>query len=140
MKKFMISAISVVLLVCAIIVPVSAANGEPGIQPLWDNTDLVNALVKFSNNAGTACTSVLGDVDVSKIKTDIYVYKQVGNSWFYVNETHVTINDYYSDVEFSFVATKGSTYRADFTFTLTMYEVDEVITRTVYNTYQSSSN
>ncbi len=124
-----------IMLLTSMLLPVSALSGTPTIQPMWDNTMTVQAEMVFEKRMGYAESAVAGYFDVTCIKTDIYIYFQYTTGWFYITELHDTTYDFVSGVSCQFTAVPGGTYRADYTFTVTRNGRDEVINRTVFNTY-----
>ena len=128
---------SVILLSCAIVIPVNAAlPPENTLQPLWDNTALVDCTVAAVDGVGYAECIVKSMPGSSSIKTDIYVYEAINNVWIYQTEVHDIKYTRVAGVSCPFSVTVGCHYRADYTFTVTKNGVDEVITRTAYYTYE----
>ncbi len=141
MKKFIICLISLMLAACAVAAPVGAAViDEPGIEPLWENTDTLDVTLDFENNVGTAYSSVIAEFDATYIITDIYVYRVSGDKLTYVAQNHETVYDYVSCTTCDFAAVRGATYRIDYIFTVRRNGVSEVINRTIYGTYTSQHN
>ena len=136
MKKVVIVLMSVVLLSSAVMIPVGAAMPEDNtVQPLWDNTNVIDCTVGFIEGTGRAESLVYAKFGATSIKTDIYVYALGDNAWIYVAEAHDTKNAITSVSTCLFDAILNETYRVDYTFTVTRNGTDEVITRTVYETY-----
>lgn len=127
----MIMAISTLLLCWAM--PIQAAVAEPDIEPMWDNTASVTISLGFPDD-GYAEATVFGKSGVTKIIIDVYVYRQSGNSWIYVAEKHVTINNRIGSISCQFTAISNTYYRADYTFTITRNGIDEIIQETKYRT------
>ena len=127
----MIMAISTLLLCWAM--PIQAAVAEPDIEPMWDNTASVTISLGFPDD-GSAEATVFGKSGVTKIIIDVYVYRQSGNSWIYVAEKHVTINNRIGSISCQFTAISNTYYRADYTFTITRNGIDEIIQETKYRT------
>ncbi len=135
MKKAIIVLMSVVLLCTAVIVPVSAAVPENTVQPLWDNTNIIDCTVGFFDGIGYAECLVYGKIGATAVKTDIYVYYLGDNAWVYVTELHDSKNAISLVSSCPFNAVLNETYMVEYTFTVTRNGTDEVITRTVYDTY-----
>lgn len=134
-----IKIISFVLLIVTIlsIVPctVSAATADNSVSPLWINTGSVSCKIGFPDDGyGYAEACVMGHPTASKIHGDVYVYRQVGTSWVYVGEEHKTVDSCTLILSCKFDPVDGAYYRADYTFTVTKNNVDEVITQTKYKT------
>ena len=136
MKKVVIVLMSLVLLCTAVAVPVGAAMPEDNIvQPMWTNTTSIDCTVAAVDGVGYAECVTIAQFGATSIKTDIYVYVAVNNRWTYLTETHDIKYKKLSGVSCPFSVSAGCDYRADYTFTVTKDGVDEVITRTVYYTY-----
>ncbi len=136
MKKAVIALIVAVLMLTAALTPISAARvPENTLQPLWNYTDIVDVDLYFEDNVGTAYSYVEAASNAYSIKTDIYAYEYVDSDWEYAGESHETIYDFISGTTCSFDATVGSHYKIDYTFTVTVGTKTEVITRTIYGTY-----
>ncbi len=133
--KAIVSVMCVTLSLVMLLLPVGALGGDQTLQPMWDNTQTVQVEIGFEGYTGYAESAVRGKFGVSSIKTDVYVYRQSGSSWIYVTEAHETESKIVAGISCPFSASVGTTYRADYTFTITKNGVDEVITRTAYKTY-----
>ena len=121
----------VTLIPCA----VSAASIDETVTPLWQNTGSVSCKIGFPDDGyGYAEASVLGHPTATRIQGDVYVYRQVGSSWVYVNEAHKTVDSCSLILSCKFDPIDGAYYRADYTFVVTKNGVDEVITQTKYKT------
>ena len=128
--------LALVTIILAMSVTTSAANHEPEITPLWDNTAIIICNVLFpDNNHGYAEANIMGHVTATHIEADVYVYRQEGSRWVYVTEKHAEIDDCTLTISCEFVPTNGTYYRADYTFTVTKNGVDETITKTKYKTF-----
>ncbi len=138
--KVIASVMCVALSLVMLLIPVGAlGGGEQTLRPLWDNTSTVEVEIEFQGYTGYAESLVRGKFGASSITTDIYVYRQSGSSWIYVTETHDTKEKFTSGVSCPFSASVGTSYRIDYTFTVTKDGVDEVINRTAYKTYTTYS-
>ncbi|MBE6576904.1 MAG: hypothetical protein E7653_02040 [Ruminococcaceae bacterium] len=136
MKKVVIVLMSMVLLCTTVMIPVGAAMPEDNtVQPLWINTTSIDCTVGVIDGVGYAECVSRSQAGSSSIKTDIYVYVAIDNRWTYLTETHDIKYTRVSGVSCPFSVSVGCDYRADYTFTVTKNGVDEVITRTVYYTY-----
>ncbi len=131
MKKVILVVLSVLLLASFAVPAGAAAVGGNTVQPCWDNTSFVDAYFLYAYGSGYVESAVSGDFAVSSIRTDMYLYKWVNNDWAYVDELHSITYDSAAVTSLAFDA-NGEYFRADFTFTVTMYGVDEVIERTIY--------
>ncbi len=142
MKKLTICLISLVLIICSLTAPVSAAavDNGPDVQPMWENTNTVDVSVYFENNVGTAYSALIAELDVRYIFTSIYVYRVSGDDLIYENENHEIIRDFVGDTTCTFTAIRGATYKIDYVFRVRRNGVDEVINRTIYGTYTSNYN
>ena len=120
----------VVIVLMSVILP-----EDNTVQPLWDNTNVIDCTVGFIEGTGRAESLVYAKFGATSIKTDIYVYALGDNAWIYVAEAHGTKNAITSVSTCLFDAILNETYRVDYTFTVTRNGTDEVITRTVYETY-----
>ncbi len=137
MKKVVITIVLAAVILSAVMIPVSAASANNGIQPLWDYTMSVDASMNFRNGIGTAFSAVVADFSATAITTDIYVYRQSGDDWVYVDENHETVYDFLSGTTCEFDIIWEATYKADYTFTIHMGNQSETIYRTIYGTYNS---
>ncbi len=135
MKKLTVSIIAILVLVLTVLSPVSAAQPD-GLQ--WDNTNLVSASIGFYSGIGDAEALVIGKPDTTQTKIDVVVYKQTTSGWTYVNEAHASRMAQNCGIECDFDAVYNGYYKADFTFTVTRYGVDEIIYRTEYQLYDSN--
>ena len=113
---------------------VGVSASDIGIQPLWDNTAVINCRV-YVNSDGVGCAEslVMGHFGASKITIDVIVYEENGSDWDYVGEDHLTANDEVCMLNYQFAASSEIRYKADFTFTVTKNGVDEVIEKTCYS-------
>lgn len=135
MRKIIIVLMAVVLMSSSIMIPVGAAMPENTVQPLWDNTNIIDCTVLFIDGVGYAECVAHAKYGSTSIKTDIYVYSLGDEVWIYVAELHNIKNAISSVSSCTFEAELNETYRVDYTFTVTRNGIDEVITRTVYDTY-----
>ncbi len=140
MKKNLKALVTVVCLALSLVMSVtyvSAAQIEdPTVEPMWDNTRSVYSTVAFIDDVGYAESLVVADEGATSIKTDLYIFRKVGSLWYYVTEMHITKYDRVAGMSCPFSPDKGATYRADFTFTITMNGHAEVITRSSYGTFE----
>ena len=136
MKKTITILISVLLLMSIIAIPVNAAVPGNTVQPLWDNTSVIDCTLAAVDGIGYAECVVKSQPGASSIKTDIVVYEAPGNIWIYKTELHDIKYTRVSGVSCPFSVNVGCHYRADYTFTVTKNGIDEVITRTLYFTYE----
>ncbi len=136
MKKVVLIILSLVMLVSAVAVPVSAATADNTVQPRWTNTTSVNAAIGFIDGVGYAESMVRGNIGTSSIATDIYLYKYVDDDWEYVDELHEIQYKRIVGASLPFDAEVGEYFKAEYTFTVTKGGVDEVIIRTVYKTIE----
>ncbi len=133
MKKVIITVLSVIMLVSVVAVPVSAAAVDNGtVQPLWTNTTMIDCDIALIDGVGYAESIVKGKFGATSVKTDMYLYKQVGTDWVYVTELHDIQYQRAAGTSCSFQGVEGEYFRADYTFTVTKGGVDEVINRTIY--------
>ena len=135
MKKIMVSIIAVLVLISAVILPTFTAGPD---DPQWDNTNLVSADIVFENGIGYAEGIAIAKPNASSVMFDVVVYKQTATGWEYVGEEHSIDYSTSGGISCQFSATRYVNYRADFTFTVTRYGIDEVIPRTEYELYDSS--
>ncbi len=132
MKKVILIVLSVLML-ATVAVPAGAAAVDNGstIQPLWTNTSFVDACFGYVDGLGYVESAVSGNFGVSSIQTDMYLYKQVGDDWEYVDELHDIQYKKNAVTSLAFEA-NGEYFRADYTFVVTKNGVAEVIERTIY--------
>ena len=137
MKTKIISYFLIILTLLSVIpYTVSAATNDDEIVPYWVNTGVVSCKIGFPDDGyGYAEAHVMGHPTVNKIKGDVYVYRQVGNSWIYVGEAHKTVESCSLTLSCKFTPVEGAYYRADYTFVVSKGGVDETITQTKYKTY-----
>ena len=136
MKKTMTILMSVILLMSIIVIPVNAAVPENTVQPLWDNTSIIDCTIGAIDGVGYAECIVKSQPGASSIQIDIIIYEAPGNVWIYKTELHDIKYTRVSGVSCPFSINIGCHYRADYTFTVTKGGIDEVITRTCYFTYE----
>ncbi len=135
MKRAIIALLVTVVMLTAVIAPISAAKApENTVQPRWQYTMTVDCSMGFELDCGTAYSSVVAYFDSTKIVTDIYIYREVGDAWEYIAEAHETLNDFTSATTCDFPKIYGATYRADYTFTVYCGSSCETICRTIYGT------
>lgn len=133
--KMLAVAMAVLTLLLCMAVPIQAAVVEPDVEPNWQNTEVITLTMGFLDDGyGYAEASVIGDANANKIVVDIFVYRQVGTSWVLVGEKHETHYDSFALVSCRFNAFNRAYYRADYIFTVTKNNIDEVITKTKYKT------
>lgn len=138
MKKFIVLAMSVILLFSAIATPVSAAQPNDEIaQPYWTNTSIISADIVFLDGVGYAEGCVTGKFGSTNTYVDVVVYRQSGDDWIYVTEKHVSADYMSLGVSCEFTPTVGTYYKAEFTFTVIKNGTGEVIPRNVYKTYEN---
>lgn len=131
--KMLAMLMAILTVFLCMVMPINAAIAEPDVEPLWDNTATITLTLGFPDQ-GYADATIVGKSGVSKIIIDIYVYRQSGSSWIYVAEEHKTINGMYGVISCQFTPINGAYYKADYTFTVTKNNVDEVINKTKYRT------
>ena len=131
--KLFATMVAVVTLLMCMAMPIQAAVVEPDVTPLWNNTATLTLTLGFPDY-GYAEATIVGKSGVTKIVADVYVYRQSGSSWIYVDEEHLTVNDMFAVISCQFTAINGVYYRADYTFTVTKGSVNEVINKTQYRT------
>ena len=133
--KIMTTFMAVVTMLMCMAMPIQAAVVEPDVSPMWENTMAITLTLGFPDDGyGYADASIDGQPGVTKIVVDIYVYRQIGSSWALVGEKHETINNIGGLVSCRFNAINRAYYRADFTFTVTKNNFDEIINKTMYRT------
>ena len=131
--KMMATLMALMTLLTCVAMPIQAATAEPDVMPLWENTSSMTLTLGFPDY-GYAEATITGKSGVTQIIVDIYVYRQSGSSWIYVNESHTTINRIAGGASCQCVAYSGTYYRADYTFTVTRNGIDEIINKTQYGT------
>ena len=131
--KMLAMLMAVLTMFLCMVMPINAAIAEPDVEPLWTNTNHITITLSFPDN-GYAEASIIGKTGVTKITIDIYVHRQSGSSWIYVNEAHQTFYNIGGGLSCKFTPVDGAYYRATYTFTVTKNGVDEVITETQYRT------
>lgn len=131
--KMLAMLMAVLTMFLCVVMPINAAIAEPDVEPLWDNTGMINLSLGFPDY-GYAEATVIGKSGVTKIILDVYVYRQIGSSWTYVAENHKTVTGTVGGISCQFTAVSGSYYRADYTFTVTKNGVQEIINETKYGT------
>ena len=131
--KIMATVMAVLTMLMCMALPIQAAVVEPDVEPMWDNTATITLTLGFPDY-GYAEASIFGKPGVTKIIIDVFVYRQSGSSWIYVNEKHTTINSQAGVISCQFTPVDGAYYRADYTFTVTKDGVDEVINKSQYRT------
>ena len=133
--KMLAVAMAVLTMLLCIAVPIQAAVVEPDVTPNWQNTEVITLTMSFPDDGyGYAEASVIGNANANKIVVDIFVYRQVGTSWVLVGEEHTTYYDSVAAASCRFNAFNRAYYKADYIFTVTKNNIDEVITKTKYKT------
>ncbi|MBO5042307.1 MAG: hypothetical protein J6D87_05020 [Clostridia bacterium] len=133
--KMLAVAMAVLTLLLCMAVPIQAAVVKPDVEPNWQNTAAITLALSFLDDGyGYAEANVIGEPGVNKIVVDIYVYRQVGDSWVLVGEEHDTYYGISTLVSCRFNAFNRAYYRADYFFTVTRNNVDETISKTKYRT------
>lgn len=133
--KMLAAVMAALTMLLCMAVPIQAAVVKPDVEPNWENTEVITLTMGFLDDGyGYAEASVIGDTNASKIVVDIYVYRQVGTSWVLVGEQHETHYDSVALVSCRFNAFNRAYYRAEYIFTVTKNNIDEVITKTKYKT------
>ncbi len=135
--KVLVSVICLMLAMATSVVYVGAAQigGGETAEPMWENTSSIRTTLAYIDDMGQANALCIGDMDVSCIKIDAYVFRQLGSRWIYVTQSHITAYDWIAGINFTFEADIRATFRADFIFTVTKNGVDEVIPCTVYEAF-----
>lgn len=133
-----VMAIITTMLFCAL--SIQAAMPDDTVSPLWNNTTAISTALIFSDDGyGYAEAIVSGHPGTEKIVIDVYVYRQSGNSWFYVAQAHNTTYSISNIISCKFTPISNTNYKAEYTFTVTLDGVDEVIYKTKYKTYTPST-
>ncbi len=133
--KIMATVMAVLTMLMCVAVPIQAAVVEPDVTPNWVNTANITLTLGFPDDGyGYAEASIDGLPGVTKIVIDIYVYRKIGSSWALVGEKHSTINGMTTLISCRFNAITRAYYRADYIFTVTKNNVDEIIVETQYRT------
>ena len=134
MSKFKLYVTFILAVICSLIISTSVfamdtleatetvvlrlENGEPGIMPLWNYTNLVTLNLAFSGSTAVCELSVIGDSSSSGIKANMWLYQQNDNgSWTLLNswknitttENVLGITRYYNPTYY------GETYKLYFT-------------------------
>ena len=132
--KMLAVAMAVLTLLLCMAVPIQAAVVEPDVEPNWQNTATITLTLNFPDDDGYASASICGQPGVTKIVIDIYVYRQIGDSWALVREKHSPFNSSAGTVGCSFNAIKRAYYKAHYIFTVTKNNIDEIFSETQYRT------
>lgn len=134
-KQFKLLALlmALVTMLTCMTMPIQAAVVQPDVEPNWENTNNIILTLSFPDD-GYAEASVVGQLGVTKIVIDIFVYRQIGSSWALVGEEHTTILDIGGIASCQFNSINRAYYRADYTITVTKDNYDEVINKTIYRT------
>ena len=128
-RKMLAMILAVLTILVYMTMPIHAAVVEPDVRPMWENTATITLNLTFPDD-GYAEASICGQFGVTKIVIDVYVYRQVGSSWTLVGEEHTTINGMAGSISCRFNTINRAYYRADYTFTVTKNNVDEIINET----------
>ena len=132
-RKMLAMILAVLTILVYMTMPIQAAVVEPDVTPMWDNTASITLALTFPDD-GYAEASICGQPGVTKIVIDTYVYRQSGSYWILVGEDHTTINGMSGISSCRFNSINRAYYRADYTFTVTRNNIDEVINETQYRT------
>lgn len=135
-RKIIIFIITITMIISSIPCVVGAASGGGNIAaPNWQNTAVVSCKIGFPDDGyGYAEAHVMGHLDASNIKADVYVYRQEGSDWIYVGEEHKSAAKSSLTISCKFTPIDGAYYRADYTLVVTKNGVDEKIEQTRYKT------
>ncbi len=137
MKKFIIITMSVVLLMSATVMPLSAAQPNDNmVQPCWENTNSINVNLVFIDGIGYAEALLNGKFGSTETYIDVVVYQQSGEDWIYVTEDHVFFDRMSASISCDFIPTLGATYKAEYTFRVYRNSSMETVWRDAYKTYQ----
>lgn len=131
--KIMSTLLALLTLLLGAIMPIQAAVVEPDVEPAWENTSVITLTLTFPDD-GYAEATICGELGVTKIVIDVYVYRQVGSSWVQVGEKHATFNDMDGEISCRFNSINRAYYKAHYIFTVTKDGYDEVISKTQYKT------
>ena len=137
MKKFL-SFLLITLMIISSICPVFAATKPSDtVDPLWTNIGSSSAHLTFSSDGTRGCVStyVEGPSNTDKISTTVVVYKKNLLTWSKIADYGERIT-YTNDQSrtFYFAAEQGETYKAVFTYTVTVNGVSETDSSTVKGT------
>ncbi len=133
--KIMVTMLCIALSLVLSVTYVGAAQiDQPSVEPMWTNTNTVQATIFYHNDMGYAESLVTGKIGTTAIRTDLYVFRQMGSLWVYVTEMHDIQYRQNAGVSCTFDADLNATFRVDYTFTVTRNGTNEVITRTEYKT------
>ena len=134
-KQFKLLALlmALVTMLTCMTMPIQAAVVQPDVEPNWVNTMSITLTLTFPDD-GYAEATIIGDDGVTKIVIDVYVYRQIGSSWAKVGEKHTTCFGTLGAISCQFNTINRAYYRADYTFTVTKGNYDEVINKTQYRT------
>lgn len=112
MKKRILAFLMASIAILTLAIGVSAKTPDNGITPYWVYMDSIDVDVNFSGTTGTA-TLLVGRIfqQTTKLEGTLTVYKQVGNSWVYVDSQNGESTRALS-IEFTFNAESGVTYKA----------------------------
>ena len=112
MKKKILAFLMASIAILTLAIGVSAKTPDNDITPYWVYMDSIDVDVNFSGTTGTA-TLLVGRIfqQTTKLEGTLTVYKQVGNSWVYVDSQDGESTRALS-IEFTFNAESGVTYKA----------------------------
>lgn len=135
LKKLLVALLAATLMVSALPLSASAAAIENEVMPLWDNANQILTDIAFENGYGYAYAHVVGQLGVTNISIDTYIYCLIDNEWVYMTEMHESKQSNTWGTECEFPVVDGWTYRADYTITITKDNIDEIISLTETQTY-----
>lgn len=137
-KKTILTLIAIITLMSTVaVLPTYAALPDNGgtVEPMWDNTDILNISLHFHENGyGYSECVALGKAGVTKIVIEIVVYKQVGVSWIQIAEKQEVINYHYGGASCQFTPISGATYKSTYKVTVTRNGINEVIEKNKIST------
>lgn len=137
MKKFLSILLIILIIISSTCSVYAATNTSNTINPLWTNIASADLSMDFISNGtqGLVNTYVEGPSNTEKIVTSIIVYKKNLLTWSKIatyGESTTYNHEQYRAVYFP--AEEGETYKAVFTYTVTVNGVSETDSSTVKGT------
>lgn len=128
--KYVCKSITVILF-CVILISnfacIASAEeyGDNIIQPRYASINTLNCSLSFTNGKGVSSGIASKKTTASNIEGRLVIYKQVGSSWVYVDETSNSVSTTILSASLNFTPESNTTYKAVWTVTAYTNEVPE---------------
>jgi hypothetical protein len=129
MKK-RVAAISLALILVAMVLPVQAQAQTIGIMPLYTNTSSISVFISFSGTQATCEADVIGKTSTSKISITLSIQRLESNGTYTTVKTWPEESKNSGDFYLSktYTCEKGKSYRTHVTAKVTRNGTTETVT------------